>query len=156
MYKKKKPLSICGAFECPSNRRLGLQSEEPPHNTRRNSIRPLIQQPSESFLRYWGSWKGIANPCGANQKRRCKEKRRSASYASVVYKPRRVADPYGASPFDGLIQALLKRQVCPCVVTLPPVRKADSTEKKTARNSTVALFQRFPTFQLYRGNDQRV
>ncbi|CAH2207791.1 jg651, partial [Pararge aegeria aegeria] len=26
-------------------------------------------------------------------------------------------------------------------VTLPPVRKADSTEKKSARNSAVALFQ---------------
>ncbi|CAH2217710.1 jg27860 [Pararge aegeria aegeria] len=25
----------CGALECPSNRRSGLQSEEPPYNTRR-------------------------------------------------------------------------------------------------------------------------
>ncbi|CAH2243024.1 jg10592 [Pararge aegeria aegeria] len=30
--KKKHPHSACG---CPSNRRSGLQSEEPPHNTRR-------------------------------------------------------------------------------------------------------------------------
>ncbi|CAH2267354.1 jg27537 [Pararge aegeria aegeria] len=36
MYKKEnKTPSACGAFECPSNRRSGLQSEEPPHNTRR-------------------------------------------------------------------------------------------------------------------------
>ncbi|CAH2244545.1 jg11665 [Pararge aegeria aegeria] len=35
MYKKKHPPSACGAFECPCNRRSGLQSEEPPHNARR-------------------------------------------------------------------------------------------------------------------------
>ncbi|CAH2226726.1 jg2706 [Pararge aegeria aegeria] len=42
ILKKKKTPSACGAFafavawaECPSNRRSGLQSEEPPHNTRR-------------------------------------------------------------------------------------------------------------------------
>ncbi|CAH2217161.1 jg789 [Pararge aegeria aegeria] len=56
MYKKKHPPSAL-AFECPSNRRSGLQSEEPPHNTRRFKdyfcIRPLIQQPSDSFLRCW-------------------------------------------------------------------------------------------------------
>ncbi|CAH2265692.1 jg4942 [Pararge aegeria aegeria] len=34
-YKIKHPPSACVAFECPSNRRSWLQSEEPPHNTRR-------------------------------------------------------------------------------------------------------------------------
>ncbi|CAH2229130.1 jg5220 [Pararge aegeria aegeria] len=33
MYKNKNHPPL--AFECPSNRRSGLQSDEPPHNTRR-------------------------------------------------------------------------------------------------------------------------
>ncbi|CAH2269959.1 jg9702 [Pararge aegeria aegeria] len=35
IYKKKKTPSASGAFECPSHRQSELQSEEPPHNTRR-------------------------------------------------------------------------------------------------------------------------
>ncbi|CAH2244907.1 jg22334 [Pararge aegeria aegeria] len=43
-----------------------------------------------------GSWKSISDPNGGPE-----TKMRSASYASAVYRPRRDADDYGTSRFDG-------------------------------------------------------
>ncbi|CAH2268388.1 jg15842 [Pararge aegeria aegeria] len=47
-----------------------------------------------SLCRHWGKWKlegQTPDPSGADQKRRCE----------AIYRPRRDADPYGASQFDG-------------------------------------------------------